>query len=253
MQALLLMTAIRCAGEILHADMQRLHSSAHAEIFHDDLVYEDVLSSLAPDTELHPTIKHMMLYLGLQAVHVWSSEPCDAPVSVARDKQQLSRHVSMKLSIGVVVLQIWESGFISIPHTFEVADLGKTLPQLLPSFAMGGNGTNRADSRGTSRLDRDDGCTSSGESGNELDDIPSDTSNGAANGDNNGGNWWGEYDTHSINSSPGQQRSEQAVSSARHCVASKPMQSFHAQVRRRRLHVPQPPKPWMKPRIGLLR
>ena len=143
-------------------------------------------------------------------------------------------------------MQIWESGFISIPHTFEVADLGKTLPQLLPSFAMAGNG---ADSRATARLDRDDGCTSSGEGGDGMDGIADDLSNGAMNGD---GSWWGSgFDTQSMDSSPGQQRSEQAVSSARHCVAPKPMMAFHAQVSRRRLHVPAAPKPWMKPRIGL--
>lgn len=152
----------------------------------------------------------------------------------------------------VHVLQIWESGFISIPHTFEVADLGKTLPQLLPSFAMAGNG---ADGRTTARLDRDDGCTSSGELENEMDSIPAQPSIGATNGDGNGGrrrSWWGGgFDTQSMDASPGQQRSEQAVSSARHCVAPKPMRSFHAQVSRRRLHVPAAPKPWMKPRIGL--
>jgi hypothetical protein len=110
---------------------------------------------------------------------------------------------------------------------------------------MAGNGV---DSHGSSRMDAEDGCTTSGESESEMDGIPTETSNGATNG---GRSWWGEYDTPSMDSTPGQQRSEQAVSSARHCVAWKPMRSFHAQVSRRRLHVPSAPKPWMKPRIGL--
>lgn len=95
-----------------------------------------------------------------------------------------ARHDLTCLLYSEVFLQIWESGFISIPHTFDVKDLNKTLPKLLlPS------------SSGMPAMDEDEEAGGHGHNGDEngssdaVYDIPAHGASTQGYGNNSGGRY----------------------------------------------------------------